>query len=153
MEKQEYDITIHSRTRFSIFFIIVFLSFSLLQDKYVVHIENKFLSFLFFMLLFVSSFLISSILATARIKVILSNDSIVHIWKRRFFLSRERDIKINWTLIENYKFESYRKFYSLIINLSNKTQYRIERLNILPIDDDFRKLENELAKRLNQYTH
>lgn len=78
--------------------------------------------------------------------MILTDEGILHIWKRRFLLSWEKNIKIPWDIVDNYDFESDKTCDSIIINLTNKTKYKIDKLNILPMNDDFRKLENEFLK-------
>ena len=78
--------------------------------------------------------------------MILTNDEIIQLWKRRFLLNWEKDIKIPWNIVDNYGFCSDRTCDSIIINLKNKTKYKIDKLNVFPMNDDFKRLEKELLK-------
>lgn len=107
------------------------------------------------MLQFAAIFVISLYLAgrfgRAKAKVIFTDEGIVHVWICKFFLSRERNVKITWDSIDNYVLQEDRTFDSFIINLTNKTRYKINRLNILPIKDDFNKLVNDFPRLSNEY--
>jgi hypothetical protein len=65
-------------------------------------------------------------------KVVFTQEGIQHIWERRFILSWEENFIIPWNLVDNYVFQEDRTFDSFIINLTNKTRYKVNRLNVLP---------------------
>ena len=146
MKQNEYNITIISRSRLIFVMVLILCSSTIILKNYTPRIENKFLSVSQFLLVYTISFYIASLVSTAKIKVILTEEAILHIWKRRFLLSWEKNIKIPWGIVDNYDFESDKTCNSIIINLTNKTKYKIDKLNILPMNDDFRKLENEFLK-------
>lgn len=87
----------------------------------------------------------------AKVKLIFTNEAIIHIWERRFFLNWERNIKIPWDIVDNYVFQEDRTFDSFVINLTNKTRYKINRLNVLPIKDDFKKFVKDFPSLSNDY--
>ncbi|KAF2328190.1 hypothetical protein [Flavobacterium daemonense] len=146
MKQNEYNIKILSRNRLICIMVLILCSSTIFLKNYTPKIENKILAILQFTLIYATSFYIANLVATAKATVILTNDGILHIWKRRFFLSWEKDIKIPWNNVDNYSFESDRTCDSIIVNLKNKTKYKIEKLNILPINDDFKKLQSEFLK-------
>ncbi|MEK8179977.1 hypothetical protein WMW71_06445 [Flavobacterium buctense] len=146
MKQKKYNINIISRSRLIFVMVLILCSSTIIIKDYTPRIDNIFLSVLQFILIYATSFFIASLIATAKIKVILADEGIIHIWKRKFLLSFEKDIKIPWNNVDNYRFESDRTCDSIIINLTNKTKYKIDKLNILPINDDFKKLENEFLK-------
>jgi hypothetical protein len=131
--------------------IIVICSLSILMVDYLPKPENEIISILQFISIFMISFYLANRFGRARAKIILTNEGIIHAWIRRFFLSRERNIKIPWDIVDNYVFQKNRNFDSFIINLTNKTRYKINRLNFLPIKDDFKKLVKDFPRLSNEY--
>jgi hypothetical protein len=107
--------------------------------EYLPRTENEITSILQFLAILLISFYIANQIGMAKVKVIFTNEGIAHVWIRRFFLSWESNIEISWDLVDNYVFQEDRTFDSFIINLTNKTRYKINRLNVLPIKDDFKK--------------
>jgi hypothetical protein len=146
-KKNEYHIKIHSRIRLIFAMTLILCSTSIMIKQYLPKIENQFVSFVIFAIVFAISFYIASFFATAKIMIILTEDSILHFWKRRFFLNWEKDIKNPLEIVDNYAFKSDRTCDTIIVNLSNKMKYKIEKLNIFPMNDDFRRLENDFLKR------
>ena len=133
MNAKEYHIKIHSVSRFIIAFIITQSAiFSLLPD----YIENQFLSILF---------------GQAKIKSVFTKEAFLHIWKRRFLFSWEKDLIIPWKIVDSYVIEEDRTWDSFIINLSTETRYKISRLNILSIKDDFDKLVKDFPRLSNEF--
>jgi hypothetical protein len=139
MKEREYHIKIHSISRFIIAMIVVLCSLSVLMVEYLPRTENEITSILQFLAILLISFYIANQIGMAKVKVIFTNEGIAHVWIRRFFLSWESNIEISWDLVDNYVFQEDRTFDSFIINLTNKTRYKINRLNVLPIKDDFKK--------------
>ena len=66
-------------------------------------------------------------------------------------MSRENNLKITWDKIDNYVFQEERTFDSFIINLTINTKYKIDKLNIFPINDDFDKLVKDFPKLSNEF--
>jgi hypothetical protein len=66
-------------------------------------------------------------------------------------LSWEKNFIIPWNLVDNYVFHEDRTFDSFIINLTNKTRYKVNRLNVLPIKDDFNRLVKDFPRLSNDY--
>ena len=54
-------------------------------------------------------------------------------------------------MVDNYVFQEDRTFDSFIINLTNKTRYKVNRLNVFPIKDDFKRLVKEFPKLSNEF--
>lgn len=151
MKQREYEIKIYSVTRFITAMIVILCSLSVLMVDYLPKTENKILSILQFLAILVISFYLANKIGMAKVKVVFTNEAIIHIWKRRFLFSWEKNIKIPWDIVDNYVFQEDRTFDSFIINLTNKTRYKINRLNILPIKDDFKKLVKEFPRLSNEY--
>jgi hypothetical protein len=151
MEQREYQVKIYSISRFIIAMIVVLCSLSVFAVDYLPKTDNKIISTLQFIAIYIISFLLASRIGRAKVKMIFTNEGIVHVWIRRFFLSWERNVTIPWSLVDNYVFHKERTFDSFIINLNNKTRYKINRLNILPIKDDFKKLVKDFPKLWNEY--
>ena len=84
-------------------------------------------------------------------KIVFTQDGVQHIWERRFFLSWEKNYTIPWSLVDNYVFHEDRTFDSFIINLTNKTRYKVYRMNILPMRDDFKRLVKDFPKLSNDF--
>jgi hypothetical protein len=151
MKKREYHFKIHSISRFIIAMIVILCSLLVLIDEYLPRIENEIISTLQFIAILLFSFYAANQIGIAKVKVIFTNEGIIHVWIRRFFLSWESNIKISWDLVDNYVFQEDRTFDSFIINLTNKTRYKITRMNVLPIKDDFKKLVKDFPKLSNEY--
>ena len=151
MKQREYSIIIHSITRFIIAMVVILCSSLILIDKYTPRIENEFISIIQFIAIFVSSFYLAHMIGMAKAKVLFTDEGYIHIWERRFFLSSEKTIKISWYEIDSYVFQKDRTFDSLIFNLTTKRRYKINRLNILPINDDFKKLLKDFTRLENEF--
>lgn len=151
MRQRQYKINIHSISRFIIAMIVVLCSLSFLLVEYFPRFENQFLSFLQFVPILVISLYVANKIGTAKIEVIFTSEAIIHIWERRFILSWESDIKIPWDIVDNYVFQNDRTFDSFIINLKNNKRYKIDRQNMFPIKDDFKKLVKEFPRLSNDY--
>ena len=151
MKQREYQIKIYSISRFIIAMIVVLCSLSILMVDYLPKPENEIISILQFISILLISFYLANLIGRAKAKVIFTNEGIAHVWIRRFFLSWERNLKIPWDLVDNYVFQEDRNFDSLIINLTNKTRYKINRLNFLPIKDDFNRLVKDFPRLSNDY--
>lgn len=151
MKEREYHFKIHSISRFLIAMIVILCSLSVLMIEYLPRTENEIISIFQFISIVLISFYTANQIGMAKVKVIFTNEGIIHVWIRRFFLSWESNIKISWDLVDNYVFQEDRAFDSFIINLTNKTRYKINRLNILPIKDDFKKLVKDFPKLSNEF--
>lgn len=143
--KKEYNVTIYSTSRFVIASAVILCSFSIFFKNNFPKQEG-FSSFLLFTGILISSLLLARLVSVATIKVVFTEETFLHIWKRRFILSREKDIEIPWTMVEKCYFESFRTVDSIVVNLKNKTKYKINRQNFFPDNDDFRKLSEDFPK-------
>ena len=151
MKQREYRIIIHSISRFIIAFIVILCSSLILINEYTPNIENKYISIFQFLAIFISSFYLALLLAMASVKIIFTEDGFVHLWNRRFLFSWEKEIKIPWKIVDNYLFHEDRTFDSFIINLTTNKRYKINQLNVLPINDDFKKLIKDFPRLSNKY--
>jgi hypothetical protein len=97
------------------------------------------------------SFYLSILLGQARAKIVFTKEALLHIWERRFLFSWEKDVIIPWKIVESYVIEEDRTWDSFIINLSTETRYKISRLNILSIKDDFDKLVKDFPRLSNEF--
>jgi len=122
-----------------------------LINKYTPRIENRFISIVQFLAIFMTSFYLAYLVGKAKAKVIFTEEAFVHFWERKFLFSWEKDLNIPWNTIDNYVFQEDRTFDSFIINLKTKQRYKLNRLNILPIKDDFQKLIKDFPRLSNEY--
>ena len=151
MKPREYHIKIHSLSRFFIAWILILVSSLYLITEYTPLIENKIISIIQFLAVFVTSFYLAHLIAMAQAKVMFTEQGFVHTWKRRFLFSLEKDIKIPWEIVDNYLFHKDRTFDSFYINLTTKKRYKINQLNVLPINDDLEKLIKDFPRLSNKY--
>lgn len=151
LNTKEYHIKIYSISRFIISFIVIQGIFFTLLSDYISDIENRFLSTLTFIGMLAISFYLSTLIGQAKIKLVFTKEALLHIWERRFLFSWEKDVTIPWKIIDNYVFEEDRTWDSFIINLSTKMRYKIDRLNIVPIKDDFDKLVKDFPRLSNKF--
>lgn len=151
MKQREYKIKIYSISRFLIAMVIILCSLSILTVDYLPRIENKIISILQFLAIFMTSFYLANLIGRGKAKIVFNQEGFQHIWLHRFILSWEKNFKIPWNLVDNYVFQEDRTFDSFIINLTNKTRYKINRLNILPIKDDFNRLVKDFPSLSNDY--
>ena len=123
----------------------------LLMKEYTPRIENEIISILQFLAIFVTSVYLAHLVGMAQAKVTFTEQGFIHTWKRRFLFSREKDIIIPWELVDNYLFHEDRTLDSFYINLTTKKRYKINQLNVLPINDDFKKLIKDFPILSNKY--
>ncbi|MGE0561771.1 MAG: hypothetical protein AB7O47_08140 [Flavobacteriales bacterium] len=151
MKPREYNIKAHSILRFLLVLIGIFLtSITLILDN-MPWSDIKILSFLLITIIIVISVYLAHLASMGKVKILLNEEGIIHIWERRFFLSWEKNFKIPWNLVDNYVFEEDRTFDRFMINLTNQTRYKINRLNVIPIKDDFYRFVKEFPKQSNNY--
>ena len=143
--KKEYHVTIYSISRFCIASVVILCSISVFVHNNFGKQEG-FSSFLIFTGILISSILLAKVVSIAKIKIVFTEEAFLHIWKRRFLLSQEKDLEIPWNIVDKYYFESYRTVDSIVVNLKNKTKYKISRQNFFPMNDDFGKLAEEFPK-------
>lgn len=137
--------------RFMIAFLgVLYLGVVLIVDN-LPKSDSELILFIQFLAIFATSFYLAQIFSMAKAKVVLEKEGIQHIWERRFVLSREKNYTIPWNKVDTYVFEQDKTFDSFIINFTNKTRYKIVRLNILPIKDDFYQLVKEFPELSNNY--
>jgi len=151
MKLREYHIKIHSISRFFIALILILISSMLLMEEYTPRIENEIISILQFLAVIVTSVYLAHLIGMAQVKVTFSKQGLVHTWKRRFLFSWEKEIIIPWEIVDNYLFHEDRTLDSFYINLTTKKRYKINQLNILPINDDFKKLIKDFPVLSNKY--
>lgn len=151
MKKKEYRIHIHSIFRFIIAFIVILCSSIILILDNLPKPESEIISIILFLAVFIISFYLSHLIGMGKAKIVFTQDGVQHIWERRFFVSWEKNYTIPWSLVDNYVFQEDRTFDSFIINLTNKTRYRVNRMNILPMKDDFKRLVKDFPKLSNDF--
>jgi len=151
MNDKEYRIVIHSISRFFIAMVVILLSCVNLIDRFTPRIQNEFIAVLQFAAILFISFYLAQLICKAKAKVIFSKEGFSHIWERKFLFSLEKNLNIAWEKIDSYVFQEDRTFDSFIINLTTKQRYKINRLNFIPINDDFVSLVNDFPKLSNEY--
>ena len=151
MKHREYKIKVHSIARFIMAMIGILISSILLILDNLPQPDSEILSFIQFLAVFTTSVYLAHLIGMGKAKVVLSQEGIQHIWERRFFLSWERNFKIPWNLVDNYVFQEDRTFDSFIINLTNMTRYKVNRLNFFFIKDDFNRLVKDFPKLSNDF--
>lgn len=151
MEVKEYYIKTYSISRFIISFIIIECILLFFLRDYIINIENHFLSVLIFIGIIAGSLYLSILIGRAKIKIVFTKEAFLHIWETQFLFSWQKDISIPWGIVNNYVFEEDRAWDSFIINLSTKTRYKINRLNILPIKDDFDRFIKDFPHLSNKF--
>ncbi len=151
MRQREYKIKVHSIVRFMIAWIGILLSSIILIFDNLPQSDSEIISIIQFLAVFVTSFYLAHLIGMGKAKVVLTQEGINHIWERRFILSWEKSFRVPWNLVDNYVFQEDRTFDSFIINLTNKTRYKVNRLNVLPIKDDFNRLVKDFPRLSNDY--
>jgi len=151
MKSREYHIKIHSISRFFVAWMIILISSMIIMKEYTPRIENKIISILQFLAVFVTSVYLAHLIGMAKAKVTFTEQGFIHTWKRRFLFSWEKDIRIPWEIVDNYLFHEDRTLDSFYINLTTKKRYKINQLNVLPINDDFKKLIKDFPRLSNRY--
>ena len=151
MKKREYRIKVHSIFRFIVAMIGILISSILLILDNLPKPDSEIISIIQFLAIFVTSFYLANLIGMGKAKVVFTQEGIKHIWERRFILSWEKNFTIPWNLVDNYVFQEDRTFDSFIVNLTNKTRYKVNRLNVLPIKDDFNRLVKDFPRLSNDY--
>ena len=131
--------------------IIILISSLELVNNYTPRIENEFISIIQFFSIFVTSFYFAHLIGMAKARVIFTEEFFIHVWERKFLFSWEKNLKIPWNIVDNYVFQEDRTFDSFIINLTNKTRYKINRINVFPIKDDFKSFHRDFKRLSNEY--
>ena len=150
MKERVYYLRIHSISRFLISMMTLLISSLLLLVEILPHSDNQIIFATLFIVAFICSFYLATLLGMGKIKVHLNEKGIAHIWQRKFIFSRGKNFLIPWEMVDNYVFEEDRTFDSFIVNLTNKKRYKISQLNMFPIKDDFKKLIKNFPKMSNE---
>lgn len=151
MEPKEFKIQVHSITRFIFLWWAIMCSLFLLLDKFTPKIESEFVFAIQTITIIGISVFSAHLLGRGKLKIVLSEKGLSHIWEQRFIFSREKSFIINWDLIEDFYFQEDRIFNSFILNLKIKKRYEINRLNLIPLNDDYKELERDFSSLSNTY--
>ena len=150
MNPKEYHIIIYSISRFVVAFIVIMCALFQLSD-YLPWSKNKIMIVVNTLVVLFSSFYLANLIGRAKAKIIFTQEAFLHIWERKFMFSFEKAIKIPWNIIDNYVFQEDRFFDSFIINLTTNRKYRVNRLNIFSIKDDFDDFRESFPDLANRY--
>lgn len=145
-----YHLKIYSLSRFLITLLPLYLSPFFLLDSFLKDIDDFFF-IVIFLLVGVLSFFVALFVATAKVKVIFTEDAFLHIWEKKFLFSREKDIEIPWVIMDNYVLEIDRDSMDFIINLKTNMRYRIRKFTLISIQDDFDKMVRAFSRHANDY--
>jgi uncharacterized protein YqhQ len=151
ISKREYKITIHSIIRFLIGMIIILPTILITLSNFGYNPESGIITFLEVVIIFIISIYLSHLLSKAKVKIIMNEDGYYHMWEKRYLFSKAKSLKISWNIIDNFVMENERTFDNFIINLNNGRRYKISRLSIFPIEDDFKKLVNDFPIISNHF--
>jgi hypothetical protein len=100
MEEKVYHLRIYSISRYLIALAVTLCLSSILLEDYLRATDNKFISILEFLAIFVFSAFVANQLGSAKVKITFTHEAFVHTWTRRYFLSWEKNIKIPWNLVD-----------------------------------------------------
>jgi len=150
MEQTEFKITIYSISRFIISLVVIMCTLFILFS-YIPLEKNKIISAIKFLFAISISIYFANLLGRAKVKLVFTQEAFLHIWGKKYIFCFEKNIKIPWNTMENYVFEAERTFDSFIIILNNKRRYKINRINFLPIKDDFKKFRKLFPSLANHY--
>lgn len=131
--------------------MVLLFSVAISAKNYLPPPESEIISIALFIVVFLISSYIAHLITLAKARVVLTSEGIKHIWERRFIFSYEKNFIIPWDLVDNYVFHQDRAFDSFTINLTNKRRYKVTRLSVLPIKDDFYNLVNDFPKLADEY--
>lgn len=145
-----YHLKIYSSSRFVIFFTLLMVSPLLILASFLKGLDSFFF-IVFFIFVYVLSFFVALFVATAKVKVIFTEDAFLHIWEKKFLFSREKDIEIPWAIMDKYVLEIDRNSKDFIINLKTNIRYRIRKFTLISIQDDFDKMVRAFSRHANDY--
>ncbi|QNL22220.1 hypothetical protein HZR84_09815 [Hyphobacterium sp. CCMP332] len=97
------------------------------------------------------SFYLAHLVSRAKVEIVLDKRGFSHIWIRRFFFSKKKDLHLKWGSISTFDFHEDRTFDAFILQLENNGCYEIDRLNLIPIKDDFKSLVHEFQTISNNF--
>ena len=113
--------------------------------------RSEVVSVINFLVVFSLSFYLANLIGKGKAKVVFTQDAFLHIWERKFIFSFEKNIRIPWEIVDNYVFEEDRNFDSFTINLTTNRRYKINRINFLPIKDNFYAFVKDFPDLANHY--
>jgi len=146
---KKYNINIYSN-KIAILCLIILFPLTLYIVNYITLGINFTLQILIFFVLMIGAGYLTTVLSRAKIRIELTEESFKHIWVKKFFFSRDKDIELNWSQILNYVFESDRGFDSFQLTLPEKKRYKVFRYNHFSQKDDFHNFEIQFPKFINK---
>ncbi len=151
MKIKEYNIKVHSISRFLIG-LGIFMNLNLiLCFDYLYNIDNKIILFIQSLILFIFSCYLSHYLTFGKIRLKITNKGIEHIWVKRFLFNKEPNFIIPWNRIVDFETTSHQLFDQTFINLTNQIRYKINRCNAILIKDDFKAFVKEFPELLKTH--
>lgn len=143
---KNYYFTISSYKRAIIIGIVIIVVLGFLFD-FLPRTDNEILSVIssviFVLLMILGMYFNFKYLSTGKIRISIQEDGIRYLWIKRFFLSKEDNILINWEQIVSYLFEEDRGLQSFELDLTNGLRYKINRINHFPFNDDYKKFKHQ----------
>jgi len=97
-------------------------------------------------ILFFAPIIPVTIFSRGKIKIELTEEVFRTVWIRRFFLSREQNIELNWSRIIDFVNQEDRGLDSFRLTLTNNQQFKFYRYSYFPQKDDFDKFLAQLPK-------
>lgn len=154
MTIKEYNIKVHSSSRLIIGLIILNpLQFFIISEYLTIFdpTDNQITIFIIGFLLITSSAYLSHLMTYGKIRLVVTDKGIKHIWVKRFIFNKESDFFIPWTRIIDFETESYQLFNQTFINLTKGFRYKINRCNAFLIKDDFKAFLSDLPELLEEH--
>ena len=135
---KSYEININSNWR-AIPVAAVFFALSVYLMGLIPRDWPSILHFGTIAILFLFPIIPATLLSRGKIRIELTEDAFRTIWVKRFFLSNERNVELNWNRIIDYVNQEDRGLDSFRLTLTNNQQFKFYRYTYFPQKDDFDK--------------
>ena len=132
MNSKTYRITICSPIRFIVTLSLLITAGMLVAGMYMPRFSSDgFLNWMVLLLIFIFMYYLAYLFSRAKVEIQLTEQGLIHRWEKNFLLSKNKEIRIPWEMIDSYQYESDRNCDSFIIFLNNGMKYEISRNNLI----------------------
>ncbi|MBX2964531.1 MAG: hypothetical protein KF845_00195 [Cyclobacteriaceae bacterium] len=142
---KSYEININSNKR-AIPIAIFCFGLSIYFMALIPRDWNDIASFITIAILFFAPIIPITIFSRGKIRIELTEEGFRTIWVKRFFLSSEPNIELNWNRIIDYVNQEDRGIGSFRLTLTDSQQFKFYRYTYFPQNDDFDKFLTQFPK-------
>lgn len=151
IQPKSYRFTVHSLFRvISALSLLMSINFILILNN-LPNWDNLVVDIVLFLAVYILSFYLAHLIGKGRVKIIVTEAGITHLWEKHFIFNKENTFTIPWERVVSFNDKTYTYFDKIEINLTNQLRYKQFRLNVMLNNDDFKSFKEDFPRLQKTY--